>query len=169
MSQRAYYDPGRILKDLITCDIIYVSKHLGAEMDKQCKTCAKFKPEEEFISMNGKPTTCCRLCLDNALKYASRWRTKNPEKAREVQAAAKRKRKYGISREVYNQMVERQKGGCACCGNTTNGKSLAVDHNHNTGAIRGLLCHQCNTAMGLLNDNPKRLQACIDYLLSSAS
>ena len=138
-------------------------------MDKQCKTCAKFKPEEEFVSTVGRPTTQCRPCLDKAIKYAKQWRINNPERAKEVQAAAKRKRKYGISREAYNQMVESQKGVCACCSGTTNGKSLAVDHNHNTSTIRGLLCHRCNTAMGLLNDDPKRLQMCIDYLLNFES
>lgn len=80
-------------------------------------------------------------------------------------------RRFGINYKDYVRMLDEQNGGCAICGNcesTANvrGKTslLAVDHNHETGKVRGLLCGKCNKAIGLLNDNPQLLQNSINYL-----
>ena len=52
----------------------------------------------------------------------------------------------GIDRSIYNEMLKQQNGGCAICGTSPedNGKALALDHDHSTGVVRGLLCHFCN-------------------------
>lgn len=78
---------------------------------------------------------------------------------------------YGISIDEYERMLKEQRGVCACCGQSetyvhSNGKvyALSVDHDHATGKVRGLLCHACNRAIGLLGDSVDRLQAAIDYL-----
>jgi hypothetical protein len=91
-------------------------------------------------------------------------------KAREV--SSHRLRKYGLTADDYWAMVEAQAGVCAICGQvestTRRGevKTLAVDHDHTTGAVRGLLCNRCNTGIGLLGDNPATLAAAIRYLNS---
>jgi hypothetical protein len=74
-------------------------------------------------------------------------------------------RKYGITAEDYNYMLEQQQGGCAICfqGNPS-GRRLAVDHNHDTGEVRGLLCGSCNVGLGNFGDNVDNLEAAIDYL-----
>lgn len=78
---------------------------------------------------------------------------------------------YGITVEQYNEMLERQGGLCAVCREeetrTMKGtvKALAVDHDHETGAVRGLLCHDCNTGLGMFGDDPGRLLAATDYLI----
>ena len=74
-------------------------------------------------------------------------------------------RKYGITPEDYNYMLEQQQGGCAICfqGNPS-GRRLAVDHNHDTGEVRGLLCGRCNVGLGNFGDNVDNLEAAIDYL-----
>ena len=74
--------------------------------------------------------------------------------------------KYGISLNDYEQMLEEQNGCCAICKAhyTKFSKLLAVDHCHKTGKIRGLLCINCNTALGKFKDNPFVLQTAIDYL-----
>ena len=75
------------------------------------------------------------------------------------------KKKYGITLEQYNQMFTNQNGNCAICGrNQSEFKtSLNIDHCHKTNKIRGLLCSNCNTALGLFNDDNVLLQKAINY------
>jgi len=86
------------------------------------------------------------------------------------------KRKMGIKfgdREIYEKLFQSQKGLCAICDrpetNVKNGKivNLSVDHDHATGTVRGLLCSNCNTAIGLLRDNPELLFRAIKFLEKS--
>ena len=68
---------------------------------------------------------------------------------------------YGISPEDYDAMLAKQGGLCAIC---LNAAKLVVDHNHTTGRVRGLLCPECNQAIGLLRENRASLQNAITYL-----
>jgi hypothetical protein len=61
-------------------------------------------------------------------------------------------------------MLYKQGGKCGICGSVSNGKRLAIDHDHETGRVRGLLCQQCNTALGLFKDQVELLKKAIDYL-----
>lgn len=81
------------------------------------------------------------------------------------------KRTYGITSQDYQRMHKEQGGKCAICGgegflmNTERHKvKLVVDHDHSTGEVRGLLCHNCNRALGLLHENIKSMEAAIRYL-----
>jgi hypothetical protein len=77
------------------------------------------------------------------------------------------KKAYGIDRNEYLSLLQSQGGKCPICGNSTpggKGQTFVVDHDHKTGNIRGLLCHKCNTAIGLMKDNPHVLRGAIDYL-----
>jgi hypothetical protein len=74
------------------------------------------------------------------------------------------KNNYNITLEEYNQLFESQNGKCAICNKEQQNKLLAVDHNHNTNQIRGLLCSKCNLALGLFYDNINNLKAAILYL-----
>jgi len=73
---------------------------------------------------------------------------------------------WGLSRENYVRMLEAQGGRCAICWREPSELPLAfsVDHDHVTGRIRGLLCLNCNTGVGQLNDDPYLLRRAIDYL-----
>jgi len=95
-------------------------------------------------------------------KKARDWRQRNPEGAKSIYL----KYKYGITLDQYNEMFLAQNGVCAICGNseTYNKRSLAVDHDHITGVVRGLLCLDCNAGIGHLKDNPEYLQNAITYL-----
>ena len=74
------------------------------------------------------------------------------------------KHEYGLTLEDYGALVFQQNGLCKSCGYLDH--NLVVDHNHTTGQVRGLLCNQCNTALGLLKEDPKRMQDILKYLLS---
>lgn len=73
---------------------------------------------------------------------------------------------YGLSLEQYDEMLTAQGGRCAVCTTTTPGGrgSFHVDHDHDTGAIRALLCHDCNTGLGKFADSPERLRKAAAYL-----
>lgn len=77
---------------------------------------------------------------------------------------------HGCNLAHFNKMLKRQKGVCALCKKEPSGKRtkvLQVDHDHKTGKIRGLLCNECNTALGRLGDNIKGLMRAINYLKKS--
>jgi hypothetical protein len=79
-------------------------------------------------------------------------------------------RRYKLTPEQYHNLFEDQKGLCAACGCKEKGnRRLAVDHNHLTGAVRALLCHACNVALGLLVDSPERVEMLLRYIVKHAS
>lgn len=98
-------------------------------------------------------------------KYCSGRCWTSANKAKKVKAASN---KIKISKEHYNVLYELQSGKCAICkcdsGSNARGDRLAVDHCHASGHIRGLLCHRCNTAIGLFKDSKENLSAAIEYL-----
>jgi hypothetical protein len=75
---------------------------------------------------------------------------------------ASRLRKYNLSERMYQSLLRRQDGRCAICGIVM--KSPQVDHNHETGLLRGLLCGRCNKGLGCFLDSQGLLQRAIDYL-----
>lgn len=90
-----------------------------------------------------------------------RWREKN----RDVVAGYKLKERYGITLEQYNEMLDRQGGRCAICFRPpASRKKLGVDHDHKTGAVRGLLCDYCNRGIAAFGDDVECLERAIDYL-----
>ena len=90
-----------------------------------------------------------------------KWHKENPDKA----AAYNRERKFGITQEEYEEMLDRQNGVCAICGGVNaNGRRLSVDHNHDTDEIRDLLCGPCNTALGQVGESVDTLESMIEYI-----
>lgn len=93
-----------------------------------------------------------------------RWLAEDRERAKGYGLA-----KYGITLDQYNAMLEQQGGGCAICGAATNknGKALFVDHCHDTGKVRGILCYRCNTGLGSFKDNAVLVAKAVSYLNGS--
>jgi hypothetical protein len=137
---------------------------------KTCTGCKEEKPLTDFSSNGKYIRSRCKPC--NAAQ-ARRWAAENKERALETQRRRTLPQTYGITYEEYEQMLADQNGVCAICGKDEpnehgrTGKKfrLSVDHCHDTGVVRGLLCQKCNRALGLLNDSPELLQSAIDYLL----
>jgi hypothetical protein len=75
-------------------------------------------------------------------------------------------KRYNLTIEEYNKLFNIQNGKCAICGRHQNEliKALAVDHNHITGNVRGLICVRCNRAIGMFEDNISLLEKAIVYL-----
>ena len=70
--------------------------------------------------------------------------------------------------DLYEEMLIQQNFKCLICdGSHSDEKKLHVDHNHNTGRVRGLLCNNCNNGMGKLGDSIERLQKTINYLIKT--
>lgn len=107
-----------------------------------------------------------------SLDRVAKWRKENPE----AEFNGHLRRKYGITREQYNAMLEKQCGKCAICGGSPVGRvkgrpatRFDVDHDHETKAVRGLVCHPCNVMLGQARDRIEVLQAAIFYLQCSRS
>ena len=77
-----------------------------------------------------------------------------------------RKKRYHLTHTVKNKLLNIQNNSCAVCfTRTPGGKGWHIDHNHQTGNIRGILCVNCNFALGLFKDNVTHLRAAINYLM----
>jgi hypothetical protein len=108
-------------------------------------------------------------------KNHKKYRQRHPERVlaarRNTQREVNLRLKFGLTLEDYDALVEEQEGKCAICGTIPvgddlyrKGKKLAVDHNHDTGKVRGLLCDLCNRALGQFHDDPNLLRRAIDYI-----
>lgn len=73
-------------------------------------------------------------------------------------------RKYGMTYAEYHALNVAQEGKCAACGGPPGQIGMVVDHNHTTGAVRGLLCGRCNSALGLLGDSAAKVAQLLDYV-----
>ena len=85
----------------------------------------------------------------------------------DCQCLRQRERDTGVTEVLYQALLIAQSGACAICKTVpahARNKRLAADHNHKTGRVRGLLCSNCNTALGLLKDNPERCEIAATYL-----
>lgn len=103
---------------------------------------------------------------EEILKKQKEYRNTHQEKFKQQTRNADFKKKYGITIEDYNKMFDLQKGKCAICGSHQDNLKfvLCVDHDHTTGKVRGLLCHNCNAGIGNLKDNIDLLSKAIEYL-----
>jgi len=130
---------------------------------KKCTKCGEEYPATaEFFHRNktGKYglTSQCKECRR---EYNKEDYENNPEKHKE-----KNLKRFGISLDDYNRMFLEQEGRCAICGRhqVELNRSLDVDHDHETKEVRGLLCSNCNTAIGLLKHDVLIVINTIKYL-----
>lgn len=117
-----------------------------------CAHCGEAIPDERQWGSK----YCSFRCKQNAI--AARWRERSPGYMRQYL--------YGVTPEQYDAMLEAQGGRCAICSATESGGKGGwhVDHCHDSKAVRGLLCHNCNLMLGNAKDDPARLRAAIAYL-----
>jgi hypothetical protein len=132
---------------------------------KECRSCHDLKPTEDFaVRTRTVRRTQCKSCL---AEYKRSYHQKNPEQYQkhiEISRNSRLKRVFGITQDEYECLLKSQEGVCAICKLGPNGIRLAVDHNHKTGQVRGLLCITCNTGIGMFKDDPDLLHRGIFYL-----
>lgn len=90
--------------------------------------------------------------------YNAAYRARNPEKVKAWSKKFRVRRLYGLTLEQYDELKAR---GCALCGAPD---SLHIDHDHETGIVRGVLCQNCNRGLGMFRDDPDLLVRAADYL-----
>lgn len=134
-----------------------------------CKRCRGEKLEDEFALCENCRSVKRLWAKKNPEKnrvQSTEWRIANPDKAKEIQRRANLKRAYGISIEQYEELEEKQEHKCAVCDrHKSEFKSrLAVDHDHKTGEIFGLLCTYCNHRVIGRERNPERFYRAAEYL-----
>ena len=140
---------------------------------KCCFTCKEEKDVSLFKKHSQRNTyeSSCRKCRNKAQEVRLKDKPEHKAKKRKLNYKFKLKSKYGIDIHIYNKMLEDQNNKCMICNNPeihvdTTGKiqRLSVDHCHETGIIRGLLCKRCNSGLGQFKDKVTLLYKAIEYL-----
>lgn len=131
--------------------------------NKKCSTCKEVKYLQDFSKNKSRPDGRHPQCKDCRSKYkpSEESRKKNTERLRKWN----RLKLTGFTQEDFDNKLKEQGNKCAICGTDDPGKTnWHADHNHKTGKKRGVLCHKCNTGLGLLKDDVDVLCAAIEYL-----
>ena len=133
----------------------YRAAEIQSRTQKKCCICEEHFSVDRFsassIRADGLQSCCkdCELLLRRATQRKSDLR-----------------RRFGITELDYEKMLREQNGRCAICKTLPPSikTKLHIDHDHKTGVVRGLLCHKCNTGLGMFMDNAEIMQSAIDYL-----
>ena len=137
---------------------------------KTCTMCGENKPLSAYRTRGGAQRhlikSRCNSCL---YKEHRRWVQENPERVREYKdrdswTLIKRCSRRNITPEQLVDVYERQGECCAICKDKIQLVDSAIDHNHDTGQFRGVLCKQCNRALGMFKDSPTVLKNAVKYL-----
>lgn len=161
---------------------------------RQCTDCSESKPETEFARQREPEkrgeertddglNTYCRSCSkkrqqrrqyeanrEGYIAKAAQWKRDNPEKWKQIARDYARKKRWavlGITEDEYHRLLEQADNRCEVCSTefTVGVENPAcVDHCHGSGVIRGVLCTNCNLALGYMQDDPARLRAAAAYL-----
>lgn len=146
---------------------------MSNEVETRCCTgCGVDKPVSAFSRRpNGLPRSRCKPCLSEA---TMQWRDRNQDRALDAHL----RRTFGITLAAYQELLVAQGGVCAVCGQPPTvalgiptrrqGRAvrprLVVDHDHETGEVRGLLCSPCNRGLGFLGDTADGVRRALAYL-----
>lgn len=130
-----------------------------------CKACKKLEAKKYRDNNFEKVSASKKAYIErNKELVASRnkkYRNKNKDRIKIVERERKLKNNYGITTKDYDNLVKQQNHCCLICEKYS--EKLVVDHNHDTGKVRGLLCYQCNSAFGLIYEDINILVNMIKY------
>lgn len=163
-------------------DPLHVKPNLGNRTarpvltERTCRSCGRTGALGEFVHARN----TCKPCARQKLKA---WQSANPDKVAVIRAREKssevrrltnlraRAAGLGLDVEAVVAYYEAHDGRCEICGNPPRkgGRDLNMDHDHATGAFRGMLCDNCNAGLGRFKDDPVRMESAISYLKRSVS
>lgn len=143
---------------------------------KYCPKCQQCRPHEEFCNnprYKDGLNTWCRACCARGHKD---WLCRNRQKANISAHAYRLQKLYGLSPQAFQVLLASQAGKCAICVSPliVNGLlsekkfNVHVDHDHETGLVRGILCLNCNAALGFLKDSVELAERAATYLRQAA-
>jgi hypothetical protein len=133
---------------------------------ERCRVCGKFKTPDQFNRDASRTSGFSSQCKECSTLYH-----KNRDLAKKIKAQIIRKNTnlkyhYGVTLDSYGEMLASQNGLCAICGRSPElfNRAFAVDHDHATNIVRGILCPDCNRGLGGFHDDPDLLRKAADYL-----
>ena len=155
---------------------------------KKCTKCGIEKPLSEFNKKSSTKTGLdpwCKPCKSVAYmnwiienpdkkndvkKRAAVWNTENKDKRKIIVQKNNYKKRYGLTIQQKQQLIDLQEQKCAICkDNLKDTHDVCVDHDHQTGAVRGILCRKCNLGLGHFEDNTSLLKSAVKYLKKYSS
>ena len=140
---------------------------------KTCSKCKKHKAYTEFYKMTVSLDGHAYYCKECDNKRRREQRKADPVATQQSNRNRQLLKRYGMTIKDYEEMFEQQGCKCGICGVTENHSgntgprkewSFSVDHCHTTGKVRGLLCNDCNRALGLFKDNTETIKAALMWL-----
>lgn len=143
----------------------------------ECGPCVKARWRREYRKSEERYRSHSRnqweaMSVESRSMYNERQRARNAANPERTAMHDRKKlmKRYGLTPDTYDELLAAQGGVCAiCCGPPkgrpgVSGTSYHIDHDHTTGAVRGLLCNTCNSGLGNFKDDPERLADAIRYL-----
>lgn len=151
-----------ICKEIKLLDLFNRNRKTKDGKSSWCTSCAKIKNREWYIANKV-----------HKLKTTKAWAQNNPDKVKKsIQkytkkngpklALDRRLKRYGITLDKYNEMVDSQNGTCVICNCVPN--KLVIDHSHVTNKVRELLCISCNAALGQVKENENTMMSMLSYI-----
>lgn len=140
----------------------YKKKDGSRSLRNKCRACMNKEIEDNIENIRIKRQDYYKKNREKILNYTNENYKKYPEKRKLIVL----KYRFGLKPEDYYKLLKEQNECCRICKKSQIEfkRALFVDHNHVTGQIRGLLCTNCNTALGQVKDSPKILKEMINYL-----
>jgi hypothetical protein len=134
--------------------------------DLVCNKCKVAKPKSEFFKESKFTRGYRYSCKECEAPRFKKYREDNKEKVNNSRLKWNRKKSYNFPPELFEARFDEQGKICAICKSPNAGGRGAfhADHNHETNQPRGILCHNCNVALGNFKDDPELLKAAIEYL-----
>lgn len=142
-------------------DFIRAAQEAGM---KWCPCCREQKHKDDFYKMGIRPNGQCKKCNNDRTRKI--WLSL-PEKVRYEKGRARTLRMYGLTLESFDEIRKSQNNSCAICGSSIAdrmSKNLCIDHDHQTGEVRGLLCRRCNSGIGQFDDDLEKVKSAVRYL-----
>ena len=142
---------------------------------KECSNCRILQPDDHFYQRSGRSGALHSWCIKcmKALRvkrnpeiaeYQKERRANFTEEEKQAGKDYQLKHKFGLALIGYESLLDEQGHVCAICGNIDPSRGLAVDHNHETKKVRGLLCGSCNNGLGRFKDSAELLDKAAAYL-----